>query len=267
MHVLAHVTTTAAIAASVHDPAYVRWADAALGPASERALAEDAAVLGRSLASHETLARAQLLAWLFDDAERAAAVAQRDLGELHADEVDRPALLAPLIELGPALEVLRCAAELEREGLAALGSPRVDGAELGGAVEALVQVAPELATSRLSCLRSLRLRGRLYGDEIWIGAPGPELNLATEHVAWQAAHEATVREVAHAGRLVERSVEAVALVLLAERAERAGRREAHHRWLAHLAGPPPIDAAALSLEERDVLQRARSGQRAGMARS
>ncbi|MBW2459905.1 MAG: hypothetical protein JRI68_35775, partial [Deltaproteobacteria bacterium] len=69
-HVLAHVADTAHLPASVFDPTYVQYAEGHLGPAAQRPLAEDAAVLGRVLPTHEELARAQLLAWLFDDVDQ-----------------------------------------------------------------------------------------------------------------------------------------------------------------------------------------------------
>jgi len=75
-------------------------------------LAEDVAVLARALATHEQLACAQLLAWLFDGPAQALACATRDLGDLKPEEVVAAELLAPLSRAGPAVEVLRCAIEL-----------------------------------------------------------------------------------------------------------------------------------------------------------
>jgi hypothetical protein len=199
------------------------------------------------------MASIQLLAWLFDDADHAALGAARDLAELGAGDVLRPELLEPLVALGPAVEVLRCAAELEREALAALGPPLVMLDEVAAALTVAERAAPGLATSTILPLRSLRLRGRVRGAEIWIGAPSPDLALEPEHVAWQAAHEATVREVSSAGGLAERRVEAVALVLLAERAARAKLASAHRRWLQHLAGPPAVSRASLRPEEQWLL--------------
>ena len=67
-------------------------------------------------------------------------------------------------------------------------------------------------------------------------------------MAWQAGHEATVREVSEAapcpaherqGSLHERQVERVAVVLLAERAAEAGLNDGHGRWLSHFGEPLP----------------------------
>jgi hypothetical protein len=81
----------------------------------------------------------------------------------------------------------------------------------------------------------------VFGQEIWVGEPGAALAIGAAHVAWQAGHEATVKEVgevAH-GKLAERQVEQVAVVLLAERAAEAGRKGDHAQWLSHLGDPGP----------------------------
>jgi hypothetical protein len=97
-------------------------------------------------------------------------------------------------------------------------------------------------------VRSLRLRGRLWHRELLVGVPGDDLGPSVHHVAWQASHEATVLEVSRRARdlgvdLAERSVERIALVLLAERAAKARRSVEHARWLAHFGEPLPITSA------------------------
>jgi hypothetical protein len=235
-HVLAHVQETAVLAPSVHDEAYVAFVERHAGPARERALFEDAHVLGRTLTSHAALADAQLLAWLFTSDERADACAARDLVELTDDDVDRPALLPRLRAVGPAVEVLRCAAHLEKEAHARLPAASLDHEAVRAAVDDLAGAAPELARFELACVRSLRLRGRVLGGEIWVGAPGPEPWPSIEHVAWQAAHEATVaelqRELPDAGF---EALERAALQRLEERAGGTHREAPHRRWRDHLA--------------------------------
>ena len=102
--------------------------------------------------------------------------------------------------------------------------------------------------------RSLGRRGRLRGREIWIGAPFPGGGPDLDHLAFQAAHEATVGELialegAPAGD--DRPLEAAALVLLKRRAERVGLGEAHARWLAHFGAMPAVELSALTPSFRD----------------
>ncbi|MCS6900577.1 MAG: hypothetical protein RMJ98_18710, partial [Myxococcales bacterium] len=90
-------------------------------------------------------------------------------------------------------------------------------------------------------LRPLGVRGRVAGEEIWVGSPGWGL-ATTERCAWQAAHEATVLEV------VEQCPEAArhhevrevrAIQLLQSRAQQAGLGEPHARWLSTFTVPLP----------------------------
>ncbi|MBI4699710.1 MAG: hypothetical protein HY744_00860 [Deltaproteobacteria bacterium] len=238
-HVLAHVEATAALPASLFDPFYVRFAARHLGPAAGRQLGEDAAVLGRVLVTHELLARAQLLAWLFAGGEQAGACAERDLAQLRPDEVADPSLLAPLAAAGPAVELLRCAAELERDAHGRLPPAELDPGPFAQALERTAAVAPLLADCGVMPLRALRLRGRVRGREIWVGLPSDEPGPELDHVVWQACHEATVLELgeqagASGERLGARAVEHAAVVLLAARARDAGREHEHARWLGHL---------------------------------
>ena len=100
-------------------------------------------------------------------------------------------------------------------------------------------VAPELSRFDVGVVRSLVRRGRVFEDAIWVGAPGDAAPWADrELVAWQAAHEATVAELS-AARLPFEEHEHAAVVLLAERAARAGEGASHARWLATLAAPSP----------------------------
>lgn len=232
-HVLAHARATAQLAASAYDPDYIALIAGHLGPAEDRPLAEDAAVLGRMLASHEALVAAQRLAWLFRAPERAAAVAGRDLVALGPEDVDAPALLRSVQQAGDAAEILRAAAELEAPLLARLPPPGIDLGDLAAALAEVAPAAPRLAISAVGALRPLGRRGRVLDREIWVGvAP-------IEHLAWQAAHEATVAEVAEALRArgeapAHARAEGEALALLEGRARAAGLTAAHRAWRAHL---------------------------------
>jgi hypothetical protein len=78
-------------------------------------------------------------------------------------------------------------------------------------------------------------RGRAWGDELWVGHPAAEVAPSVEHAAWQAAHEATVVEVARELEdLSERDVEGEAVVRLTRRAAEAGEGAGHAAWLEAL---------------------------------
>ena len=231
-HVLAHVPGDAA--ASAYDPAYAAWSEARIGPPAERSLAEDARALEALAPTHDALVRAQLLAWLFSDRDRARSVWERPLSELGPNEVDDPSALS--VAGDPAAELLWCAVALEDEAHARLPAMRAN--DVADAALGLAGVAPTITGLDLGIVRSLRLRGRVRGREIWIGEPGAGATL--DHVAWQAAHEATAVELGeHDPRLPFASIEHGSVVLLAMRAERAGRAADHARWIAALRTPDP----------------------------
>lgn len=242
-HVLAHVDA-GRLASSCHDPGWIAYAGAHFGPASQRELSDDAALLSRHLNTHDLLARAQSLAWLWTAAE-ARAQAAHDLASLFSRSPVRASLLA----LGPAAEVLRAAAELELALLESL-PPIAIAPALSPALASLLPVSPTLASCSLALIRPLPRRGRLHDTTIAIGVPGVA-GATTERVAWQAAHEATVLEVQrapHAAPLGYADLERRALALLRARARRCGLGEAHARWLATLdltaLGPiPDVDDA------------------------
>jgi hypothetical protein len=231
-HVLAHVPGDAA--ASAWDPIYAAWSEAQIGPASNRPLAEDARALAALAPTHDALVRAQIIAWLFSDPERARPFYERALSELRPEEVDDPAALK-MAAGDPAAELLWCAVALEDEAHAKLRPMKTE------APAALEEVAPNIREFDLGIVRSLRLRGRVYQREIWVGEPGLEPHNPTlEHVAWQAAHEAAAVEIAERSPgLPFASVEHGSVVLLAVRAERAGRAADHARWLSSLRAPDP----------------------------
>jgi hypothetical protein len=248
-HLLAHVPS--ATAASLFDTAYTGFASRHLGAAKERQLGEDVPALAALATEHHRYAALQGLAWLFSSIEEAEGLRERELGTLHDRDVTDGALLRDLCALGPAVEVLRCAAELEAEAHARLPPLVADTKALVEALERVARAAPVLPTYRIGIVRSLRLRGRVRRDEIWIGAPSEDPGPELAHVAWQAAHEATVGELA---RRLEPAVgdppllERAALVLLAERAARAGLAPEHSAWFSHF-GLPQAALAPDSLPE------------------
>jgi hypothetical protein len=255
-HVLAHVRGTRHLAASVYDRTYLDFVACHVGPAEARTLGEDAWVLGRAAATHEALGAVQLLAWLHETVEAAEAVADRGLRQLGPRDVDVPGLLLVLLRWEATVEVLRCAALLEREAWAALPC-EPDAAGMRLALSKVVPAAPGLEVCRVRMVRALRLRGRVRADEIWVGVPMTALGLTTEHAAWQAAHEATVREVSTAmtrkGRVPTfDEVERVAVVLLASRASTAGLGREHAVWYGSLGHPPSTHVAALSPFEAEM---------------
>lgn len=260
-HVLAHVEGTAGLAASNFDPVYVAFAEALLGPASDRTLGGDRSLLAAALPTHARLARAQLVAWLFADLDQAVACSSRDLRDLRPEDVARPWLLPALVAEEAGVELLRGAALLEAEMFARL--PRVVGARsrLEPALVAVRPAAPALGVCSVRCVRSLRLRGRVLREDgratIWVGAPGEAPALAAGHAAWQAAHEATVDEVSQAAQaerfaLVHEQLEHAAIVLLAGRAARASRSAGHEAWLGRFAAPS-TDPDSLPLDWRRLV--------------
>jgi hypothetical protein len=259
-HVLSHAFETASFAASLCDRVYVEFAARHLGPASERSLEEDAAVLGRVLESHERLARVQLVARLFTSVEAAARHAAIDLADLARRGVVQADLVQALEPIIEAAELLRVACELEREAFLKLPESSFDSSALVSVLAEASAVAPALARCIVAAVRSLRLRGRAFPEEIWIGLPSIELGVSLDHVAWQACHEATVLELQAAADPVigERAVEHAALVLLAERALAAGKQPEHRRWLAHFGkNALPLDRDALPDQARLLLESVR----------
>lgn len=234
-HVLAHVPARGA--ANAYDRAYVSWSESLLGPASARELGEGIDALARMLTSHEASVRVQRLAWLFEGIERASRVFDHALSEIPERDIDRPSLVAGL-RGDPLVEALFCTVALEAAWHARL--PPVEVAPgLESALSARRNVAPELARFDVGLVRSLVRRGRVFDGEIWVGAPGDAAPWANrELVAWQAAHEATVAELAPA-RLPFEEHEHAAVVLLSERAAREGEGESHARWLRTLDAPSP----------------------------
>jgi hypothetical protein len=227
--VLAHVRGTAGLAPSVYDEDYVAQCEVVLGPASARVLGEDAQVLANAMPTHGLLAQSQLLAWLFASGERAARCADRDLAALRPTDVDRPELLHHLSALGAPVELLRAAALLEQPTHARLPAPQLDFDTLEQTLRRMEPLAPLLSGMRVGVSRALRLRGRVVGDEVWVG-----LAPSVEHMGWQAAHEATVAEVMEQGAtLGHDALERQAVSRLRERAERAGLGGSHHHWLLH----------------------------------
>jgi len=249
-HVLAHVDV-GAVPPSCHEPGWIRWSEARLGPAADRELGEDVRVLAGVLATHEALAAANLLAWLWKDSAAARAATDRELASLGPAEVDDPGALSVLCALGPAAEVLRAAAELELPRLATLEPLAIDAGAWLSALDDVTAAAPELARCGVFLARPLARRGRVRTTCIVVGVPGVA-GAELEHLAWQAAHEATIGEVLRAPAMSSRSfedLERAALGLLRARARRAGRADAHGRWLATLdlraLGPiPDVDDGA-----------------------
>ena len=180
------------------------------------------------------LASAQALAWVFDSSEACTRAGPRELAALERDAVASVDALAAAVRAGPIAEVLRAAAELELplvEALPPISAQDLTAIALG--LEAILEAAPSLPRFTVSVARPLGLRGRAFGSSIVIGVPGIDCPDA-EHVAWQAAHEATVLEVAADSRLSFLDLERSALARLRSRARAAGLAEAHGRWLARL---------------------------------
>lgn len=235
-HVLAHVEGTRQLPASVHSPEYVAWSRSKLGDPARRTLAEDASLLAGAFPTHEALAQAHALARLFGSVERLLAVGSRPLAELEPADVDDAAALARSQRLGAPGELLFCAMTLELVYFLQLPAPPPAPIALFEGLLELEALAPGLSQARVGCVRSLHLRGRAWGEEIWVGHPEAEVAPTLAHAAWQAAHEATVVAVAkREPSLSERETERVALSELASAAHAHGKQAEHRRWLATVA--------------------------------
>lgn len=253
-HVLAHVPGD--VPASVFDPAYVAFVEKHAGPSASRPLGEDVAILARGATTHDILARLQMLAWVFQGELRAPE--DRTLAEL-TDVDDRSALTAVTrADVVALAEVLRASAELEADVYAALPRTTVERSVLDRALAEVSVAAPFLRACTIECVRPLRLRGRVRGRQIWVGEPSEDLGPTSEHAAFQAAHEATVAEVAEEARRLgiahdHHALEHAALVTFAERALHAGLGSRHARWISHLARLPEIDRAAVPAPYRALV--------------
>ena len=238
LHVLAHVDARG-LAASCHDVRWVAWAEQHLGCAADRSLEQDARVLAGVLTTHEQLAAAHALAWAWNDEAQVRAAAGRDLSQLGEADVADAAALATARDVGPGVEVLRAAAELELPLLAVTRASCIDVVALEAELTEVRAAAPELARARVALARPLARRGRAWRGSILVGAPGVA-GAQVAHVAWQAAHEATVLEVARSASWLARqargfeAVERTALGLLRSRARRVGLADEHGRWFATL---------------------------------
>jgi hypothetical protein len=230
-HVFAHVTETRALPASVFSERYVAWCQGVLGDARERTLADDARLLAREFPSHAALAAVQSLAKLYRTTEGLSRAGTRSLAELADEDVDDPRILVHLRGLGAGAELAFCALLLELPSFVRLAAPPAVPLAFRERVASLVALAPGLERAQIGCVRSLDLRGRAWGDEIWVGHPAAEIAPSIEHAAWQAAHEATVVAVSREQpALGERAVEAVAVERLTLLAEAAGERAGHAEW-------------------------------------
>lgn len=230
-HVFAHVSQTSALPASVSSRRYVAWCQGLLGEVATRTLGEDARLLAREFPTHAALATVQPLAKLHATLERLSGAGARSLAELSAADVDDPRALLHLQRLGAAAELAFCALMLELPFFSTLPLPPPIPGPFRDRVASLIAVAPGLKQARIGCIRSLHLRGRAWGDEIWVGHPGAEIAPSVEHAAWQAAHEATVTAVARERpSLDERQVEAEAVERLTRSAAATGERAGHAEW-------------------------------------
>lgn len=263
LHVLAHLESTAHLPSTLYSEAYVHAARERLGPASQRALDTDIEPLSSQLATHDELSRVQLLALLHPTLDAAQRLAHLDLASLPSDANTDVAIRDTLVaQCRVPAELLRCAVLLEADAFLCWPRPDLTVPErtLAARLRAFYQVAPRLERLAVRMLRVLELRGRLWPEMICVGIPSEKGQPSWNHVLWQAAHEATVSEVAERAlrerRLVfEREMEHFAVALLARRAARSTTASGHEHWLARLAPHAAkwADAESLSDEGRDWL--------------
>ncbi|HET9956086.1 MAG TPA: hypothetical protein VFQ61_16380 [Polyangiaceae bacterium] len=254
-HVLAHVPNPTP--GSLYDPAYIARVATWLGAASDRTLGEDVRLLVEGTRDFAGYARIQNLAWLFATPEQAQKVAAVDITALTPTQVEDPSALAALCApawqgLKNTIELLRCAITLESAVFQRLPSWNWSRDALRDWLRRVRSAAPSLDQFRISTLRSLGWRGRVRGREIWIGEPF-ESGPSVAHLAFQAAHEASVAELNDLD-CSERERESAALVLFAQRARAAGLAQEHAKWLQHFGGTIGTDPVALRRELRDAVE-------------
>lgn len=251
-HVLAHLPAHG-LPSSLYAPWYIQFAERELGAASQRALAEDIAVLGALLRDHDALVAAQGIAWLWRESGSALARAERELSALRDIDVDDELALAQVHVRAYAVEGLREAALLEATSVAALPLPRLDTAELTDALTTLLPCAPQLARADVTPLRPLTVHGRARGRSIFVGVPGAGVSL--QHVAMQAAYEATLCEVLSLqSPLAPRRARVVSLVLLNARCADSEAAQLFRVWCQQsLVAADSLERSQLSSSESNVL--------------
>jgi hypothetical protein len=259
LHVLAHLSHTAPLPASLYHADYLQEAERHLGSIFDRALGDDIAALTSQLTTHEQLTAVQLVARLHPSIAAARRTEQRALYALvddgDADLVVRDYLVA---RCPVAAELLRCAALLELSHFLEWPLPNLELAQekLERVLPVFCSVAPELRRRPIRMLRTLGQRGRAWSDAIWVGIPVECGSPSWGHVLWQACHEATVLEVAdRAGderrSISERDVERLAVALLARRAAKARMRSGHDSWLSRMTPETRLWTDAQSLSRRE----------------
>lgn len=239
LHVLAHIESTAHLPSSLYDRHYVEESRRHLGPPDTRALGQDLVALAAVLDSHERLSQVQRLVRLHPSLECALDASRLDLASLGSSSgVDLQLQDQLLRDCAVAAELLRCAALLEAETFLRWPLPAMEPiqSQLDRAMPDVWFVAPWLRRVRVRPLRVLGHRGRAFIDEIWVGIPNQDTGPSLAHVSCQAAHEATVLEVAERAQLdrislSEREVEQVAVALLSRRAQPSRFSSVHAEWL------------------------------------
>ncbi len=257
LHVLGHVGLPEP--GSLYEPEYVTWCAERLGQVQGRELGEDARLLSELLAPLDLRLRVQLLALLFEGDSDAARAGLVDLDAFEDQGVRGydPAVWRQLLPSRTQVEVLRVACEVERVHLARISPPNPEPALDRYLVE-ITEVAPMLARLPVRQLRPLWRRGRLMQQEIWVGVAKEGEGPGFEHVAWQAAHEATLRELSLLWRSTEGydfELECASLALIGERARRSRHGEAQLRWWGALGGDLPRGIAELSGRVPERLER------------
>ncbi len=266
-HALAFVACAAAAppasrAASLHWPAYVDWARAALPAPSWSFIAEDAPVLSAMLAPTPVAHAIALLAELHASVAELQRHAPRELAELGSAEVASPAVLDALLRLPrEPVELLRADLALSAPAFAELQRAVLapHACRLLEQVEGVMRDAgPRLSALDLSSVElsaTLGLRGRGFSSRIVVGTgalpgsapePMPTLALAVHERVVQLASDALCGR----GRPSPwEDVEAIALHV--ERRLVAGTpiERAHGAWLDSLDLTGVSDLAASGLVE------------------
>ena len=253
-------------AASIHRPAWMRFAEEHLPPDAVVPIARDAPLLGALTLAPETALAFQRFATLHDSVASFLATVRLALADLDPSAVSRPADLAELRALPQApIEIFRAALGLAARSFAAAHASTLRPfaervlAAFAPRWRALSLELPGVADLRLHLSATLGPHGRLAGDDLLMGTltlPDDTGPPDTDTPLTLAAHEASVR----AAGLVLRArgapapwphIERVALDA-AERAYRGTTVElAYMQWRSGIStgGVAPRDRSTLALSE------------------
>lgn len=246
--------------ANLGDARYVAWARTVCLPEAVDPLVRDAPTIAALYANEGARARAlQALPTLHRGIAEFRATASRPVGAVHSEHVADAAVLKALRRSDPALVeltrgALLLAAPTYARAYTATIAPtlRASVERVRAGFEAAAEVFAPLGSVRVFLSSALGAHGRVFGDDVYVGAP---LAWCGDDPAWcvvQALHESAVRAQGEGDytRVEWGALAALARALHTSTAVPAWLREAHERWLgAHSFEALALDAARVGLAD------------------